>query len=261
MTSTDNILCNVDGGIARITLNRPTAGNALDLALATDLAAAALRCDHYSGVKAVLITANGRMFCAGGDLKAFSGFRDQADVRIKEIADQFHKAIALFARMRALVVVAVNGPAAGAGFSLALAGDYVLAAESARFTMAYTAAGLTPDGGSTYHLTRLVGLRRAQELVLTNRTLSAEEALAWGIVTRVVSDANLAEEAESVCRRFAAGPAHAHAAAKQLLLNSLRSGLEEQMEMEGRGIARCAMSSDGKEGVRAFLEKRKPVFK
>jgi 2-(1,2-epoxy-1,2-dihydrophenyl)acetyl-CoA isomerase len=261
VTDFKSILFNVEAGIAHITLNRPDAGNALNFELASELAQAALACDNDPAVKVVLISANGRMFCAGGDLKAFVGFEDQTGLRVKELADAMHKAVSLFARMSPPVVIAVNGPSAGAGFSLALIGDYVIAGESAKFTMAYTAAGLSPDGSSTYYLPRLVGLRKAQELALTNRTLAASEALEWGLVTRVVADAALRDEALAVSRRIASGPAFAQSVVKKLLLCSLRNGLEEQMELEGREISRAAQSPDGKEGIRAFTEKRKPVFR
>ena len=261
MTDTGSILFNIEAGIAHITLNRPDVGNAMNFELVKALAHAALACDNDPTVKVVLISANGRMFCAGGDLKAFSEFGDQAGLRVKELADELHKAISLFARMSPPIVVAVNGSAAGAGFSLSLIGDYVIAAESAKFTMAYTAAGLSPDGSSTYYLPRLVGLRRAQELALTNRVLTATEALEWGLVTCVVADSALRDGALAISRRMASGPAFAQSVVKKLLRCSLRNGLEEQMEIEGREVSRTAVSQDGKEGIRAFIEKRKPEFR
>lgn len=162
--------------------------------------------------------------------------------------------------MDAVLVTAVNGAAAGAGFSLAVAGDLVLAAESASFTMAYTKVGLSPDGSASYHLPRLVGLRRAQELMLTNRTLSAAQALDWGLVTDVVADTELGDRATALAEQLAGGSAPSHGAVKALLLASSKNGLEEQMELEGRTIARRADSADGREGVDAFLAKRRPEF-
>jgi 2-(1,2-epoxy-1,2-dihydrophenyl)acetyl-CoA isomerase len=162
--------------------------------------------------------------------------------------------------MDAVLITAVNGVAAGAGFSLGIAGDLVLAAESASFTMAYTRAGLSPDGGSTFYLPRLVGLRRAQELMLTNRTLSAAEAAAWGLVNQVVPDGQMADAAESLAQRMAAGSRSSSGAVKKLLLMSFGNGLEEQLEHEGRLIAQCADGTDGREGIDAFLAKRAPEF-
>ena len=250
----------IANGIATINLNRPDAANAMNSILVRELARATLICDNDESVKVVLLSATGRMFSAGGDLKAFSSFGDETSLRMKEMADELHKAVSLFARMKAVVITAVNGLAAGSGFSLSLAGDYVLAAESAKFTMAYTAAGLSPDGSSTYFVPRLIGMRKAQELMLTNRTLSAREACEWGLITRVVPDKDLKDVSMTLARQFATGPAHAQAVVKKLLLCSLGNGLEEQMEIEGREIARAAASENGREGLVAFLEKRKPDF-
>jgi 2-(1,2-epoxy-1,2-dihydrophenyl)acetyl-CoA isomerase len=247
-------------GVARITLARPEVGNAMNFDLVRELAQAALVCDNDPAIKVVLLTGSGRSFCVGGDLKAFAGLGDETALKLKALADELHKAVSLFARMTAPLVIAVNGVAAGAGFSLTLTGDYVIASDAAKFTMAYTAAGLSPDGSSTYYLPRLVGMRRAQELALTNRVLSASEAHAWGLVTRVVEPGDLEAEALTICRQLAAGPGLAQAGVKQLLLGSLGTGLETQMELEGRLIARTAASQDGLEGIAAFLEKRPARF-
>lgn len=261
MTDYTHLLLDIDAGIARITLNRPAAGNALHLPLAQELAHAVLDCEQQPAVKVVLLTGNGPMFCAGGDLKAMAGYGAQPGLGVRELADALHRAIARLSRMEVPVVVAVNGPAAGAGLGLAMVGDIVLAAPGASFTMAYTRAGLSPDGGATHILPRLVGLRRAQELALTNRTLSAQEALDWGMLTRVAPDGALLDEAMAMCRRLAAGPKLAQGHVKQLLLCGQRNGLEEQLELESRAIARAADSDDGREGIAAFNAKRKPQFR
>jgi 2-(1,2-epoxy-1,2-dihydrophenyl)acetyl-CoA isomerase len=207
-----------------------------------------------------VLTARGRFFCAGGDVKAMAGSA-QPGALVKRLADNAHRAISTLARMRAPVVVAVNGTAAGGGFGLAVCGDLVLAGESAKFTMAYTQIGLSPDGSSTWYLPRLIGLRRTQELAFTNRVLDAREALEWGLVTQVHPDAQLHTQAMALAQRLAEGPADSHAAIKQLLLQSGLQGLEAQMEIEGRGIAACAESEDGREGVLAFRDKRPPRFR
>ena len=144
--------------------------------------------------------------------------------------------------------------------SLACAADIVLAAEGAKFTMAYTRAGLTPDGSSTYFLSRIVGLRRALELTLTNRVLSAVEAVALGIATRVVPEAELLDEAQALAAEFAAGPTQAYGAAKRLLHAGWTGTLETQMELETRTIADVARGGDAREGIAAFVEKRPPKF-
>lgn len=249
-----------DQGVAHITLNRPDAANGLDMAMARELLQLSIECRADPGVRAVLLDANGRMFCAGGDLKSFVTHQERLQAYVKELTTYLHAAIANFARMRAPLIAAVQGPAAGAGFSLACCADLVLAARSAKFTMAYTGAGLVPDGSSSFFLPRIVGLRRAQELMLSNRRLSAEEALDWGIVTRVVDDEALAAEAGELARQIAAGPTGAFAAVKKLLADTFEHSLEAQMEQESMAIAEAAISADGLEGVAAFFARRPPVF-
>jgi 2-(1,2-epoxy-1,2-dihydrophenyl)acetyl-CoA isomerase len=162
--------------------------------------------------------------------------------------------------MNAVLITAVNGTAAGAGFSIAVAGDLVLAAESASFTMAYTRVGLSPDGSSTYFLPRLIGITKTKELMLTNRTLSAQEASQWGLVTEVVPDDELASRADQLAAQMAATASGSNGGIKALMMATFKNGLEEQMELEGRTIAERAESADGKEGVDAFLAKRKAEF-
>jgi 2-(1,2-epoxy-1,2-dihydrophenyl)acetyl-CoA isomerase len=246
------------GPVTRIILNRPDAANGMNDIMTRELAGAAARCDT-APTKAVILTGSGRFFCAGGDLKAMAAERDRG-AYVKGIADDLHRAISTFARMDAVLIVAVNGIAAGAGFSLAIAGDLVLAASSASFTMAYTRAGLSPDGSSSFYLPRLVGLRKSQELMLTNRTLSAAEASAWGLVTDVVEDSDLLNRADALATQVASAAKKSNAAVKKLLLMTYGNGLEEQMEIEGRSIAECANSADGREGIDAFVAKRRPEF-
>lgn len=255
----ETLLFEVRDGVAHIILNRPGAANAINLQLSKDLAYAAMRCDEDPAVRAVLISAAGKMFCAGGDIRSFSKSGAGMPALIKEITTYLHAGISRFARMRAPVVTAVQGPAAGAGFSLVCAGDLAIAAASARFTMAYTAIGLTPDGSSTYYLPRLLGTRRSLELMLTNRSLSAEEALAWGVVNQVVADDALATAAEALARHLAAGPTEAFGRVKRLVLQSGES-LETQMEQETREICDAARSADARGAVEAFLAKTKPTF-
>jgi len=165
------------------------------------------------------------------------------------------------AHMDAPVVGAINGMAAGAGFSLAAACDIAIAGQSTRFTLAYTAAGLSPDGSSTWFLPRLVGLRRARELMLTNRMLNADEACEMGIIDRVVADDALQDEAMAQAKAFAAGPTMAYGATKRLLQDTWTSGLETQMDRETRSISDLTRTADAHEGIDAFLNKRKPSFK
>ena len=256
----ETLLFEVRDGVAHVTLNRPDAANSINLQLAKDLAYAAMQCDEDPAVRAVVLTGTGKMFSAGGDLASFAKAGDRIPFLLKEITTYLHAAVSRFARMNAPVVIAVNGTAAGAGFSLACAGDLAIVAESARFTMAYTRIALTPDGSSTYYLPRLLGTRRTLELMLTNRTLSAAEALEWGIVNRVVADDALAGEAGSLATSLAQGPTLAFGRVKEMVL---RAGdtLESQMEMETRAIADAARTADAREGIQSFFEKRKPKYR
>jgi len=254
-----NLLFDVRDNVATITLNRPDAANAMTRELTPELADAALRCDADPDVRAVLITGGGKMFCPGGDVKAFAAQED-LHAYITEMAAHLHIAVSRLRRMAPPVVAAVNGVAAGAGMSLALACDIVLAAESARFTMAYTRVGLSPDGSATYTLPRIVGPKRALELILTNRLLSAQEAADWGIVARVVPDDQLLDEARQLAAELAAGPTAAFGKTKHLLERAWTETLETQMESEGRAIADSTRTADAREGITAFLEKRPPKF-
>jgi 2-(1,2-epoxy-1,2-dihydrophenyl)acetyl-CoA isomerase len=261
MESLTTLLFKVSEHVAYITLNRPTVVNAVSLELAEELEKVARECDESNSVRAVLLTGAGGIFCGGGDLKSFAAQEpSRLPTHLKRVNLFFHSAIQCFARMRAPVVVAVNGPAAGYGMSLACAGDIVLANESARFTIAYTRVGLTPDASSTYYLPRIMGLRRTMELALTNRTLTAREAEAIGLVTRVVPDDQLIAQAESMANELAHGPTRAYGGVKRLLYGTATNPLYEQMELENESIAEMARSADAQEGIAAFLAKRPPQF-
>jgi 2-(1,2-epoxy-1,2-dihydrophenyl)acetyl-CoA isomerase len=260
MSNFEHIIFEKQGTIARLALNRPDAANGLDSLMASELKQAAQLCSGDPELKAVVLSASGRFFCAGGDIKEMMSRGDEVGAAVKSLADDLHRAISTLSRMQAALIVAVNGVAAGAGFSLALIGDIVLAAESSSFTMAYTRAGLCPDGSSSYFLPRLVGLRKAQELMLTNRTLGAQEACALGMVTRVVADDDLGAQAEQVASDLANSARLSTAYVKKLLLASPGNDLEAQMELEGQLVSRCAASPDGREGIQAFVDKRQPEF-
>ena len=258
MSEYQTITVEQTGAIARITLNRPEAANGMNAVMTAELAHAAARLDRPD-VTVVVVTGAGRFFCAGGDLKDFAAAEHRGR-HLKGVADDLHRAISTFARMDAVVITAVNGTAAGAGFSLAVAGDLVLAAESATFTMAYTRVGLSPDGSSSYYLPRLIGMARTKQLMLTNRALTAPEALSWGLLTEVVADDQLAARTDELAEQMAGTAAGSNGGVKALLLGSFANGLEEQMELEGRLIAARAETAEGREGVDAFLAKRRPDF-
>jgi 2-(1,2-epoxy-1,2-dihydrophenyl)acetyl-CoA isomerase len=254
------ILFEVNNNVARITMNRPEAANALNAEMGKDLMHAALRCSEDPAIRVVILTGAGRLFSGGGDLKSFAAQGDNMPYHLKEVTTYLHAAISRFTRMDAPVIAAVNGTAGGAGMSLCCFCDLVLAAESAKFTMAYTRVGLTPDGSSTYFLPRIVGLKRALELTLTNRILTAQEAMEWGIVTKVVPDANLQAEADALATQLATAATGALGAAKRLLHSGWSETLETQMELESQIIAARAHTADGREGIAAFLEKRAAKF-
>jgi 2-(1,2-epoxy-1,2-dihydrophenyl)acetyl-CoA isomerase len=261
MQKFSTLLLEIEDNVAHLTLNRPDAANGINLEMARDLDEASLKCDANPDVRVILIKGAGRMFCGGGDLKAFASQSENELPRyLEDVTSHLHRAIARFSRAKSPVIAAVHGSAAGAGFSLACACDLVIAAESAKFTMAYTRAGLTPDGSATYFLPRMVGYRRAAELMFLNPVLSAKEARDLGIVTRVVPDAELDARARALASELAAGPTRAYAGIKKLLIESATSELEEQMGRETETICTAAWSSDAREGIDAFVSKRTPRF-
>lgn len=250
----------IENSIARITLDRPAVGNAIDRTMVRALMDAAIECDENDAIRCVVLTGTGRMFCAGGDIAEFSAAGEGLSAYVKDITDHLHAAVARLARMKRPLVTAVNGAAAGAGFSLAILGDIAIAAHSATFTMAYSGIGLTPDGGASWLLPRLVGLRKAQEIMLLNPRISAADALEMGLVTRVVADHELEEAALAVAADLAGSAVGAHGAGRRLLAGSFGASLETQLELESRAIIAQAGTPEAREGISAFLEKRAPDF-
>ncbi|MDX3900541.1 MAG: enoyl-CoA hydratase-related protein [Sphingobium sp.] len=249
-----------DGAVATITFNRPDQFNAIDQPFAQALLAAAIEVDQDEAVRCVVMTGAGRMFCAGGDITLMQSSGDRLGAALSELAGTLHLATSRLARMDKPLLCAVNGPAAGAGLGLAIMGDIVIAGASAHFTPGYPGIGLTPDGGATWLLPRLIGLRRAQEMLLTNQRIGAEEAATIGLVTRTVADEALADEVAATAARLAAAATGAIGTVRAQLLASYGAGLETQLEAEARGIAAAGSSPDGREGVAAFLQKRRPDF-
>jgi 2-(1,2-epoxy-1,2-dihydrophenyl)acetyl-CoA isomerase len=258
--SKDGVSFAVADGIARITLDRPEIGNAIDLPMARALLQAAVACESDASVRVVVIAGNGRMFCAGGDVSAMKTAGDALPAMLTELIATLHAASQRLAAMPKPLLTLVHGPAAGVGLSLAVMGDVVLSGKSAHYTAAYGAIGLTADGGLSWLLPRLVGLRKAQEMILTNRRLSADEAEACGLVTRTVEDAELAAEGEKVAQKLAAAPVAAFGAARALLCESFESGFETQLDRELRSMA-VAAGAEAREGIAAFFEKRPPNFR
>jgi 2-(1,2-epoxy-1,2-dihydrophenyl)acetyl-CoA isomerase len=247
--------------VATITLNRPDAFNALNLAMGRDLFHASIEVDEDPDVRCVVVTGTGKAFCAGGDVKDFVENLPRVGALVKELTTYLHGAVSRFCRSDKPVIMAINGVAAGGGLSLALSGDLVVATESARLTMAYSKIAATPDGSSSYFLPRLIGLRRTMELYFTNRVLTAREAFDWGLVTRVVPDAEFKTAVATLAREMAQGPSRAYGGAKRLFHQSTWESLETQMELEAQAIASSGRTEDFRAGVTAFAEKKSPVFR
>lgn len=245
-------------GIALVHLNRPEAFNAINLEMVTELSERLTELAGKAEVKAVIITGRGKAFCAGGDLKEVHGHPDGPGPALHALAGQFHKAVLEVRRLRRPVIAAVNGVAAGGGFSLALSCDFRVMAKPAKLIQAYTSSGLCIDGGGTYSLPRLVGHARALEIAAFDKPISAEQALDWGLATRVADDA--VQEAAAMAGELMERSLFSFAWSKRLLLESYHTPLETQMEHERIGLTACGTHTDGKEGLQAFVEKRKPSF-
>ncbi|MBT3425656.1 MAG: enoyl-CoA hydratase [Gammaproteobacteria bacterium] len=250
----------VEDNIATITLNRPDAANAMNPQMAKELSECAKGCQENADIRAVIIQANGKMFCAGGDLSEFAAAKEAVGSLLLSMTADLHLFISRLTRMNAPVIAAVQGTAAGAGFSLAAAADITIAADRAKFTMAYTNAGLSPDGSSTYFLPRRIGDRKTRELMLTNRVLSAAEAVDWGIINQAVAAEELEPTVSAIAAQLANGPTLAFGSVKALLNQSFDNSLETQMELEAKSIASLSRSPDGHEGIQAFLAKRPAEF-
>jgi 2-(1,2-epoxy-1,2-dihydrophenyl)acetyl-CoA isomerase len=252
-------------GIAHVTLNRPDRLNALNRALLVDLRAAAAAIDSDPGTRAVVLSGSGRGFCAGADLIGDELLGDPSRSRGENIGERmrnyFNPMVEAWYQLRVPVVVAVNGVAAGAGVSLALVGDIVLAARSATFLQLFAPKlGLIPDLGSTFHLPRLVGSARAKGLALLGDPLTAADAANWGLIWACVEDAELQSQAQSLARRFASGPTQAFQRIKAVFNVELPRTLGEQLAREAVVQAELGDTQDFAEGVEAFRLKRAPKF-
>jgi 2-(1,2-epoxy-1,2-dihydrophenyl)acetyl-CoA isomerase len=250
-----------EDGTALITLNRPEVYNAVDEDVLKLLAGHLVDLAVDETVRGVIITGEGKAFCSGGDLKAMAAFPESTAKGVYELATLFHRCVQAIRRIKKPVIAAINGIAAGGGFSLALACDFRVMGRSAVLRQAYTSSGLSLDGGGSFVLPKLVGLARALEIVAFDRPISSEQALAWGLVTEVAEDGHLLEVAKSMASGLAKGSLHAFGVCKTLLTDSFHTALEAQLDKERSGISTCAAHPDGEEGIRAFLEKRRPVFK
>ncbi len=257
----DNILVEKKDRVATITLNRPERLNALSLGLMSDLIAALREIENDGESRAVLLTGAGRGFCSGADLA--SGDLNQGDGPPDlgvALHDRYHPVIRKMANYRMPIVCAVNGPAAGAGMSLALAGDIVIAAKSATFLQAFCNIGLVPDAGSTYFLPRLAGSARALGLAMLGEKLPAETAAEWGLIWKCVEDAELMNAAGAIATKFANGPTVGLGLIRKIVRQAASNTLDQQLEVELEAQRVAGRSRDFIEGVTAFLQKRPAKF-
>jgi len=256
----ETIEVKLDGQIAKVLLDRPEVFNAFDLDMIERLAGHLITLAVDDTILGIVISGEGKAFCTGGDLKWAIGFPKGPSAAFHELAGRFHQAILEIRRMSKPVIAAVNGIAAGGGFSLALACDFRVMARSAILRQAYTSNGLCINGGGTFMLPRLIGLARTLEITAFDKPISSEQALAWGLATKIVEDGRALEESVNIARELARGSLNSFGWAKQLLTDSFNTSFEAHIERERAGLFSCASHPDGKEGLRAFVEKRRPVF-
>jgi 2-(1,2-epoxy-1,2-dihydrophenyl)acetyl-CoA isomerase len=257
----DPVVMTQDEGIARVILNRPAVFNAFDNDMVECLARAVVMLAADDNVRGVVISGEGKGVCAGGDLKWISEFPLGPSVAFHKLSASFHQAILEIRRMRKPVIAAINGIAAGGGFSLALACDFRVIARSATLRQAYTSNGLCIDGGGTFTLPRIVGLAHALEVVGFDAPIASEQASTWGLVTKVVDDGHALEEAMNMARKLSKGSLNSFGWSKQLLTDSFNTAFEAHIERERLGLCSCAEHPDGEEGIQAFLDRRNPVFR
>lgn len=256
----ESVTLSKDKGIATLLLDRPETFNAFNLDMIGCLSEylITLSADRY--VRGIIISGKGKAFCAGGDLKWVCSFPEGPPAAFHELAARFHQAILEIRRMTKPVIAAINGIAAGGGFSLALACDFRVMAESAVLRQAYTSNGLCIDGGGSFILPRLVGMARALEIMAFDEPISSEQALSLGLVTKVVKDGSALEEATRMAQGLVKNSLHSFGWSKKLITDSFHTSFETHIERERRGLSLCAAHPEGQEGLKAFIEKRKPVF-
>ena len=261
----NTVLLKKEGPICEVTLNRPQSLNALNDELMQDLMETFSGIEKDPDVRCVVLKGAGPAFMAGGDVKLFHQQVGQPPAERRKMFKQFvgtlHPLIGKLTGLRVPLVAAVHGPVAGVGVSLTMLCDFVIVSNDSYFTLAYVHLGTSPDGSSTYFLPRMVGLRRAKEIALLGDRIAAEEAVRLGLAYKVVPRDSLESEAAAFAARLAAGPTHAYANTKALLNASFDRGLVEQMDFEQEAFSDCASTEDFAEGVRAFVERRKAVFK
>lgn len=262
--TTDHLLTSVEDGIARLTFNRPDARNAASPEMLEAIHAFLQRAEHDPGIRCIVFSGAGGHFMAGGDVRSFTLLADMApEERRRNFESRVLRNAHLFNVLQRLpqpVIASVQGTAAGAGLGFAIAADLTVAARSAGFVLSHVNVGASPDGSTSWHLPRAIGLKRAMAMALLAEPLTAEAALAQGLISHLVEDDQLEATTHALAQRLARGPRVALSQARQLMRQSLGNTLAEQLAAEARAMGLAAASPDFIEGPRAFLEKRKPVF-
>ena len=256
----NSILIKIENQVAYVTLNRPDVFNSFNREMALSLQSILDDCEHNNGVRSIVITGNGKAFCAGQDLKEVTN--PELNPGFKKILEEHYNPI--ITRIRAInkpIIAAVNGVAAGAGANIALSCDLVVASNKASFIQAFSKIGLIPDSGGTFFLPRLIGFQKATALIMLGDKVTAEEAEELGMIFKVISSESFNEEVEKLAVKLANMPTKALGLIKELLNKSITNTLEQQLELEGKLQIEAALSEDYTEGVNAFMEKRKPIFK
>lgn len=255
------VLLDVADGIARLRLNRPDAANGMSVELLSALCDAIMACHGHPDLRVVLLSGEGANFCAGGDVRAFASRGEKLPDYIRQATAYLQNAVTGLLRLEAPVIASVQGFAAGGGgFGLVCASDIVVAAESAKFLAGATRVAMAPDAGVSVTLSRLVGLRKAMSILLTNPVIPAAEALEIGIVTKVVPDAELASASLALAQELAAGAPKALAATKRLVWAGTGTSIEQCLSEEARTVSELSGMADAREGLAAVIERRKPKF-
>lgn len=249
-----------EAGVATVRLNVPDSMNALSVAMGHHLGTALTELSTDPDIRVLVLTGTGRGFCAGGDVQSFYDHRDDPHDVMQRVIDALHAAVETLLGLPFPTIAAINGVVAGAGMGLALATDLAVASDKAVFTMAYTGIGVSPDGSSTFFLPRIVGTRLAMELILTNRVLTADEALTLGLVNQLAPSDSLGDAVGALATQLADGPTLAYVRSRQLIRSAHGNTPTEQMSAEAASILAAGSTHDFYEGVSAFIEKRRPTF-
>jgi len=257
----ESLTCRIEGGIARVSLTQGDRGNPFDGAFCKDMCNLSVELSSRDDVRVVLLTAEGRFFSVGGDIRSFLKDLSQLPRLVKAWTADIHMAITRFQRMNAPVICAVHGDVAGGAVSLVAMSDILIAAEDVKFNAAFSMIGFCADSGSTVSLTNRMGFSRAKRFLMLSEVLEAKEALTVGLADYVVPPAELTSTVEAMAAKLAAGPTLAYGAIKRTILSARTESLEAQLENEAQALAQLASTEDAREGLTAFGQRRKPEFK